>query len=299
MNISKAFTNDRLCKALTGMTAYEINGLLPTFETLLITEAKSKDRIRNIGGGRKGELPSSLHKLFFILFYFKCYPTFDFASFICSVHRSRPHDWVKNFMPILEKTLGRNLVLPTRKINNLKDFLTHFPEAKELFADGTERRVQRPKKDKNQKKLYSGKKKCHTRKNVIISTERKEIIYLSPTTNGTRHDFNITKTEQIPQSLPTNTPFYVDTGFQGIKDLVKNPDMIFMPKKKPRNGELTTDEKETNSIISSIRVKVEHAIAGLKRLNCLSHMYRNRKGQDDSFINIAAGLWNYHLRMAA
>ncbi len=40
-----------------------------------------------------------------------------------------------------------------------------------------------------------------------------------------------------------------------------------MPQKKPRNGQLTADQKETNTIISSIRVKVEHAIAGIKRLD--------------------------------
>ena len=195
--------------------------------------------------------------------------------------------------------MGRNLVLPTRQINNLEDFLKHFPEANELFIDGTERRTQRSKKPDKQKRQYSGKKKTHVRKNIIIATKNREIVYLSPTTDGAKHDFNITKNEQIPQSLPPDIPLYADSGFQGIKDLVKNPELIFMSQKKPRNAELTSDQKETNSIISSIRVKVEHAIAGLKRLNCLSHVYRNKKGQDDSFINIAAGLWNYHLRMAA
>lgn len=298
MDISRAFKNDRLCKALTGMAASEIHGLLPTFADLLSIKAKSKDRKRDVGGGRKGELTTPLHKLFFILFYFKCYPTCDFAGFTFSVTRSRPNEWFLTLTPILEQTLGRNLVLPTRKISNLEEFLTHFPEAKELFIDGTERKTQRPKKPKNQKKQYSGKKKSHNRKNIIITTKRKEIIYLSPTTGGAKHDFNITKNEQIPQSLPPNIPIFVDSGFQGIKDLVKNPKMIFMPKKKPKNRQLTTDEKESNTIISSIRVKVEHAIGGIKRFNCLSHIYRNKKGLDDAMLNIVSGLWNYHLRMA-
>lgn len=54
MDISRALKNNRLCKALTGMTVDEINGLLPTFEEVLITEAKSKKRLREVGGGRKG-----------------------------------------------------------------------------------------------------------------------------------------------------------------------------------------------------------------------------------------------------
>lgn len=294
-----AFRNDRVCKALTGMKVSEIEGLLPTFETILLENAKNKKRARNVGGGRKGELITAKHKLFFILFFFKCYPTCDLAAFIFGVTRGRPSEWSLKLTETLEKTLGRNLVLPTRKISNLEELFKYFPETRELFVDGTERRVQRPKNSKNQKKRYSGKKKCHTRKNVVLSNQNKEILYVSPTTNGSKHDYNITKNEEIPRFIPDDIPTYVDTGFQGIKDAVRNPDLIFMPKKKPRNGNLTTDEKETNAIISSIRVKVEHAIAGIKRFNCLAHIYRNKKGRDDKFILIASGLWNYHLRMSA
>jgi hypothetical protein len=297
MNIQRALKNNRLCKALTGMTPSEINNLLITFDEILLILSKSKKRIRKAGGGRKGVLKSNIHKLFYILFYLKIYPTFDLAGFIFDVDRSKTHRWTKKLFPILEKTLGRNLVLPKRKITTTEELFEHFPEAKEIFIDGTERRIQRSKNDQKQKKNYSGKKKCHTRKNIIICNKEKEILYLSPTTNGKRHDFNITKNEGLPQSISSDINTYLDTGFQGIKKLVKNPDQILMPKKKTKNIKLTPDEKETNSIISSIRIKVEHAIGGIKRFNCLSHIYRNRKGQDDKFIYLTTGLWNYHLRM--
>lgn len=298
MNIKRALKNERLCKSLTGMTPNEINSLLPTFEEMLFIKAKSKKRVRGVGGGRKGALKSSLHKLFFILFYLKIYPTFDLAGFVFGADRSKAYLWKKNLFPILEKTLGRNLVLPKRKINTAEELFEHFLEVKELFIDGTERKTQRPKKPSKQKKKYSGKKKHHSRKNLIFCNQNKEILYLSPTTDGRKHDYNITKNEEVPRSIPTHIPTYVDTGFQGIKDVVKNPNMIFMPKKKPKGGKLTTDEKETNSIISSIRIKVEHAIGGIKRFNCLASTYRNKKGQDDKFIYLASGLWNYHLRMS-
>ena len=298
MNIKRAFKNERLCKSLTGMTPNEVNGLLPIFEEMLFINAKSKKRVRKVGGGRKGALKSSLHKLFFILFYLKIYPTFDLAGFVFGADRSKAYLWKKNLFSILEKTLGRNLVLPKRKINTVEELFEHFPEAKELFIDGTERKAQRPKKPSKQNKRYSGKKRYHSRKNLIFCNHNKEILYLSPTADGRKHDYNITKNEEIPKAIPPDIPIYLDTGFQGIKDMVKNPDMIFMPKKKPKGGKLTTDEKETNSIISSIRIKVEHSIAGIKRFNCLSTTYRNKKGQDDKFIYLASGLWNYHLRMS-
>lgn len=297
MNLTKAFKNNRLSKSLTGMTINEIDNLLPTFSNILYINAKSKKRARKVGGGRKGELKTEKHKLFFILFYFKTYPTFDLAGFIFGVDRSNACKWVSNLTKILKESLNRELVLPERKINNMEELFKHFPETKELFIDGTERRTQRPKSNKKQKKNYSGKKKCHTRKNIIICNNKKEILYVSPTTCGKKHDFNITKNEGITQEIPPKIPIYLDTGFQGIKDLVQDPDNIFIPKKKPKNKKLTQDEKEINTIISSIRIKVEHAIGGIKRFNCLSHIFRNKKGQDDQFMNIASGLWNYHLRM--
>lgn len=297
MNIEKAFKDNRLSKALTGMTIEEIDNLLITFEQAYIQSIYSKKRIRKVGGGRKGSLPTLKHKLFFILLYFKCYPTFDMAAFLLDNARSKAHRWVSILTPILHQALGRELVLPERQISKLSDLFQQFPEAKEIFVDCTERRTQRPKSSKNQKRKYSGKKKCHSRKNVVISNHNREILYLSPTRNGRKHDFNITKREQIPKAIPPDIDVYLDTGFQGIKDLVLNPSNIFMPKKKPKNGKLTHDEKAINAIISSIRIKVEHAIGGIKRFNCLSHIFRNKKGQDDQFISIACGLWNYHLRL--
>ena len=53
-----------------------------------------------------------------------------------------------------------------------------------------------------------------------------------------------------------------DTGFIGHR-----PDgvEICMPKKKPKGKELTAVEKQENKRISGIRIKVEHAIGGMKK----------------------------------
>ena len=298
MNLEKAFSDNRLCKALTGMNIGEVNDLMISFEQAYLQQASSKKRLRKVGGGRKGCLPTLRHRLFFILFYFKCYPTFDLAAFIIGTVRSKSFRWVEVLTPIIKIALNRELVLPQRKMGSLEDLFKNFPETKEIFIDGSERVIQRPKGNKNNKRKYSGKKKAHSRKNIIISNKDKEILYLSPTRNGRKHDFRITKAENVPRFIPPDKDTYVDTGFQGIKDLVNNPDNIHIPKKKPKNKQLTSEEKEINAIISSIRIKVEHTIGGIKKFNCLSHVFRNKKGQDDEFINIISGLWNYHIRMS-
>jgi hypothetical protein len=35
--------------------------------------------------------------------------------------------------------------MPEKKINSMEEFLEKFPEAKDLFVDGVERPIQRPK----------------------------------------------------------------------------------------------------------------------------------------------------------
>src|SRR3989344_3365486 len=64
---------------------------------------------------------------------------------------------------LMEKTLGRKLVLPKRRINSVEEFFNLFPEVKEVMLDGVERPTVRSKKAKQQNKHYSGKKKRHTR----------------------------------------------------------------------------------------------------------------------------------------
>jgi len=77
MNILKAFKNDRLMKSLTWLSIKEFNDLLPSFEKLYIELANKKERKRKYWWWRKGELKTIEHKLFFILFYLKIYPTYD------------------------------------------------------------------------------------------------------------------------------------------------------------------------------------------------------------------------------
>ncbi|MCP4651927.1 MAG: transposase [Candidatus Omnitrophica bacterium] len=293
MNISAAFKNNRVMKSLTGLTISEFENLSPLFDQSLRKSLLNKPRLRKIGGGRHGVLPKSSDKLFYILFYLKVYPTYDLAGFVFNVDRSRPCNWVAQFIPILEDILQRKCVLPKRKIKTAEEFFELFPDVRDLFVDGTEHKVQRPRSDKNQKRRYSGKKKTHTRKNLVASDENKRIIAISPTKNGKIHDKKLFDKAGWRSWIPPDVSLWVDTGFIGI---TKNGGDIFMPKKKSKNHPLTKKEKQENRAIASIRVVSEHAIGGLKRFNSVAETYRNRKGQDDKFIILAAGLWNTHLQ---
>ncbi|WP_257236517.1 helix-turn-helix domain-containing protein [Nostoc sp. 'Peltigera malacea cyanobiont' DB3992] len=83
---------------------------MQSFEIELNYEAIAKNqkpRKRCVGGGRKARLERVEDKLFFILFYFKCYPTFDVAGVLFDLHHSRVHRWMLRLQPLLEKALGK------------------------------------------------------------------------------------------------------------------------------------------------------------------------------------------------
>lgn len=296
LSVERVLKDRRLMFALTGVAPREFYYLLEVFDRLLYEAGHRQTRERAFGGGRKGALKDGKMKLFYSLLYLKVYPTYDVASFIFGVDRSRCCRWTQKFLPLLSQALKREFVLPKRQITSMADFMALCPGIKDLFLDGTERPVQRP--FKNQKKKYSGKKRFHTRKNTIISDEQRKILFVSPTKSGRVHDFTQLLKTTLLKHLPPGVVLWGDKAFIGIQDYIRDDTSIMIPHKKPKKGRLTPQKKQENKVIAGIRMTVEHAIGGMKRFAAASAVYRNKKGQDDCFVALAAGLWNFHLKIS-
>lgn len=132
----------------------------------------------------------------------------------------------------------------------------------------------------------------HTIKNVVVGgiTTRK-VNYLSQTYEGKRHDKKIVDEEN--PTFPKEISLYKDTGFQGYE-----PEGIttFQPQKKPKGKELTAEQKEQNTLISRIRIVIEHVINGIKRCRIVKDLFRNTKERyDDLVMEIACGLHNFRV----
>lgn len=303
MNIDNVLKSKRLTLALTGLTPEEFLSLLPLFDQVLHNVRLNyyynhrKQRERKPGGGRKGFLKEIQDKLFFILFYYKCYPTYDVLTFLYGFDRACGFRRQKQMTEILETTLGKKMVLPKRRLKKVEEFFEMFPEAREVFVDGTERPAQRPKDSKMQKEKYSGKKKRHTIKNIIITDKHKRIGFLGKTAGGREHDFSLLKEHAPPKFIPPQILQRMDLGFKGYH--AQFPfHRISMPERKPKTRELCKTKTVQNKRKSSIRVLVEHAICGVKRFRITTDVFRNKvKGADDKAILISCGLWNYHLAM--
>ena len=87
----------------------------------------------------------------------------------------------------------------------------------------------------------------------------------------------------------------VDLGFLGIEQGYTCKELL-IPHKKPKQQELTPEQKAENKLLASERVSVEHSIAGLKRYRILAD--RLRMHDLDLYnvtLGVCAGLWNFRL----
>lgn len=132
---------------------------------------------------------------------------------------------------------------------------------------------------------------------LILATPQKHIKYLSVAYCGSSHDYAILKTELPPneQLWFDKHNIHVDLGFLGIKKDYAT-EHISIPFKKSKKIELTEEQKNINKQKSSVRVKVEHSIGGLKRYRFLSDRLRCRNIQLYNIVaGVCAGLWNFCL----
>jgi len=290
--------------AFTALEVKEFQILLQAFtvawEHYVQQNSLSLDvRQRDYGGGRKARLATYEDKLLFILVYFKTYPLQEVLAFQFGMSQGQACQWIHILSEVLLLALKELGHTPERDAQKVKELLESYmdesgecsEDEKEKFAiDGTERRRQRPKDQEEQKRFYSGKKKAHTVKNnVIVTLGQRRVEYLGCTWEGKKHDKSICDEEG--HEFPKGSILYKDTGFQGYEPTGVD---TRQPKKKPRGGELTDEEKEQNSLISKLRIIVEHVICGIKRCRIVKDVFRNTKDRfADLVMEIACGLHNF------
>lgn len=217
--------------ALTGLTRAEFDDLLVAFDKVSQPSAtltqQGRPRQRRVGGGRKATLELAEDRLLFILVYQKTYPLQEIMGELFGMEVSKVNEWIHRLLPVLRDALDELQVLPERDAHAVAQAQATRQTGQTVIIDGTERRRQRPKSPEKQTLHYSGKKKAHTDKNLILA-ERKtsRVLYLSQTYAGTAHDKKIADHENLVYS--PNTILYQDTGFQGYQPAVAQ---VRQPKK--------------------------------------------------------------------
>jgi len=138
-------------------------------------------------------------------------------------------------------------------------------------------------------------------KNNVLSSQETRILWLSETYDGSVHDKKIC--DEQPIEFSDNNVLWQDTGFLGHTCAAQSASRpsnieVKMPEKKPKGKELTKEQKDSNKLISSFRIIVEHAICGVKRLRIVKDRIRCYKfGFEDLVMWLACGLHNFRISL--
>ena len=159
--------------------------------------------------------------------------------------------------------------------------------------DGTERRIVRPQDPVEQTECYSGKKKDHTVKNVLLVNALLIILFLSDTYGGRTHDKPIADTTPYP--LPAGSRLLQDLGFLAFT----LPEVeILMPTKKPRGQELTREHQRANQALNQRRLRIEHVNSSVKRCRIVKDRIRLwKQGVRDLVMELCCALHNFRVRL--
>ena len=233
--------------ALTGLTNAEFGKLLPSFQEAyarahpLDRTATGQPRRRWPGAGRPSALSEDADKLLFVLVYLKTYPLPVVLGKLFGISTSQANSWLHHLLPIVRSALDDLGVLPERDGDQLSGQPAQPGRSGLVIIDGTERRRQRPKKPEEPTLHYSGKKKTHTDKNVlVVSGSSKRVLFLSGTYAGKTHDQRIA--DEAHLRYPPGTILYKDTGFQGYEPPVEQTCQA----KKKAAGTRTDEGRETH-----------------------------------------------------
>jgi hypothetical protein len=158
--------------------------------------------------------------------------------------------------------------------------------------DGPARPLQRPTEPDEPQEDSRGTTKGHTRTNLLVITESCSVCLLSHTDDGNASDKS--RAERAGSTWPPGSSLSQERGFQacGLPDVTSG-----QPQNTPRGGELTPPETATNRRISSISIRIEHAMGGVKRDRIVKDKLRLLKeGMRDTIMETCCGLHNFRLQ---
>jgi len=186
-------------RAMTGLTELEFTALLPPFEHAFL--ASMNDHTldgqprpsRRYSTYENSPLPTMADKRLFMLSSLKHNPIQEMHGPLFGMSQTNANTWIHRRHPVLNQALANQHLLPARTADELAGLFARqeadgATTAPFFLHEGTERPIQRPQDPEDQQEYYSGKKKRHTLKNVLVSNETCHIFFLSATSEGNASD---------------------------------------------------------------------------------------------------------------
>jgi len=281
-NYEKLRRKPSLFRMFTGLSADQFDALVADLEPVWVTRKAKRSarrpRQRKPGAGRKAKLLFT-DRLLIALLYYRTYVTQELVGFLFGVDKGT----VSREVQELGLCMAGVFRIPEAKVRIDPDDLVA------VFVDATEQPVNRPKR--KQRRTYSGKKKRHTVKHQVVVTRKRKgpgekqrvrIKAVSKAAKGRTHDKKVYDRSRL--RLPGGVPKSGDSGYQGTD--------LRVPKRKPRKGQLSADEKRSNRALAKERIVAEHGIGKMKIWRIAADRYRNPPRRHTVMMKNVAGLHN-------
>jgi len=233
--------SERHCRSLYGISIKTINFTLEILNTL--------------------DTNIQLQHLQWSLFFLRNYPTQDQLELKFNKDHKTLSKWIWKVIDLINIAGGEYEII---NFGNRLANTQHHSQIKTAI-DGTECPIARPLNNDIQKKYYSGKKKKHMIKYVVLADILSgEILFISGSYCGSQHDLTIARKSGIMDMLQPNELIMGDKAYIGAENII-------CPIKVPINNL----EKEWNSIINTHRVIVENTFGRVKNWKCLKIDWRH------------------------
>lgn len=258
--------------AILGITFEHFNELAQqAINQDLENQARHEEQTQRVNKKGAGS-PKSLRpieEICLTLFYLRQPCTFEVLGMHFGVSKTTANDRFHYWLKIIRDLLPSSLVEQTPDPSSFTALQRQLKE-QELIVDSFEQERSRPLDNQEQADYFSGKKARHTFKNQVISLpEGGDIVDVVSGERGPEADINVMR-KQLP-TFDEEQPFLGDKAYVG-------EEQILTPKKKPRGGKLTSEQKEQNRVLSKRRIYIEHVIRRLRIFGILQGKFRLRSG---------------------
>lgn len=266
LTFERAARRSSIFRRLTSLEVSEFQTLVeklrPEWKRREYERLNRANRKRAIGQGRPyaGSFDTMV---LLVLVYLRSSCGSTLLALLFGIDEGTTRLWRRRITPLLtDRFIPPSVVSgKRRRTNDLDEFLKEYPGVEDLIGDGTEFKVQRPRR--KQAKSYTGKSKRHVRKTVLM-TNRNDGIILGRTKirPGSVHDKRVLEGDPLHRRLNRRSDIRkrMDSAWTG-EDPAKG---WVVNRRGRRNHPLTSAEKTENRKRSKVRIGVEHAIRRIK-----------------------------------
>lgn len=286
LNNLKSFPENRI-KSLFGLEpdilAQVIITVLPVLEQqreFRLRNSLSRKRAFVKGDGRPAEI-KPIHKLLMTLLYLRHNTS---ATVVGQMFGFSADSVEKNALPEVLSVLKELFPAPRwEAVRRHRNEKWNPDSVDKIIVDSFETPIPRPSINERQKRVYSGKKKRPTLKTQILTDQAGRILEVSSGHRGPKADVTIWNETELPNELKEK-PKIGDKAYIGAEKPTR------IPKKKPKGGELSDEEKAANRLISQERIYVEHSIRKVKGYRVVRDEYRLAQGIFPTVVSVIVGL---------